>query len=185
MRTRRVVTGIDQDGKSCFVHDGPTPGHLDLGIAHDDEIWIDDPAQHDPSASRDPAGSEKFRLEPPHGGSILRVFTFLPDSDLSDRAELAKLLAAAANRFDTGGVMEPDNPGMHTTQTIDYGIVLSGEIHLELDEGEVLLQAGDVVVQRATRHAWWNRSGELCKVAFVLIDSPNYRRVERWNSDQQ
>ena len=64
---------------------------------------------------------------------------------------------------------------MHTTRTIDYGIVLSGEIDLELDEGEVHLKAGDVVVQRGTRHAWRNRSSEPCRIAFVLIDSPNYR----------
>ena len=71
--------------------------------------------------------------------------------------------------------MEEDDPGMHTTPTIDYGIVLSGEIDLELDEGEVHLQAGDVVVQRGTRHAWRNRGTEPCRIAFVLISSPNYR----------
>ena len=70
---------------------------------------------------------------------------------------------------------EADNPGMHTTRTIDYAIVLSGEIYLKLDEGEMLLQAGDIVVQRATRHGWYNRGDEPCPVAFVLISSPNYR----------
>lgn len=64
---------------------------------------------------------------------------------------------------------------MHTTPTIDYGIVLSGSICLELDEGEVELNAGDVVVQRGTRHAWHNRGDAPCTVAFVLISSPNYR----------
>jgi len=176
MTTRRVVCGTNDAGKSYFVYDGVTPGHLDLGVALDDEIWIDDPANPDPTVSRDPASAEKFQLEPPSGGSVLRVFTFLPDSDLSDDpAELAAALAAAADRFDTGGVMEPDDPGMHTTRTIDYGIVLSGEIDLELDEGEVHLTAGDVVVQRGTRHGWRNRSSEPCKIAFVLISSPNYR----------
>ena len=70
--------------------------------------------------------------------------------------------------------MEQNDPGMHTTRTIDYGIVLSGEIYLELDEGEVHLTPGDVVVQRGTRHAWRNRSAEPCKIAFVLISSSNY-----------
>ncbi len=104
------------------------------------------------------------------------MFTFLPQSYVpEDPKEFRAAVAAAGDRFDTGGVMEPDNPGMHTTRTIDYGIILSGEIDLELDEGEVHLAAGDVVVQRGTRHAWRNRSEEPCRVAFILISSPNYR----------
>ena len=154
MATRRVVTAIDEHGKSYFKHDGPTPGRVELGLFTDDEIWIDDPAQPDPFAERDPAAAETFRLAPPTGGSCLRVFTFLAD---------------------TGDAMEADNPGMHTTATIDYGIVLSGNVSLELDAGVVDLGPGDVVVQRATRHAWRNRSGQPCTVAFVLIGSPNYQ----------
>ena len=80
MTTRRVVTGTNREGKSYFVHDGPTPGHLDLGLAIDDEIWLDDPENPDPSGSKDPAQAEKFHLEPPPDGSILRVFTFQPQS---------------------------------------------------------------------------------------------------------
>jgi mannose-6-phosphate isomerase-like protein (cupin superfamily) len=172
--TRRVVTGIDADGKSYFVHDGPTPGHLDLGLAIDDEIWIDDPAN--PSSDDDPALSEKFYLEPPQDGSIIRVFTFLPEGTTPPSGDdFAKQVAEAGARFDTRGVMEEDNPGMHTTKTIDYGIVLSGGITLELDAGEVHLKAGDIVVQRATRHGWHNRGSEPCKIAFILIGSANYR----------
>jgi len=171
MTTRRVVTAIDEHGKSYFKHDGPTPGRVELGLFIDDEIWIDDPAQPDPFAERDPAVAETFRLAPPTGGSCLRVFTFLADTG---EAYDPEALAQAASRFDTGDAMEADNPGMHTTATIDYGIVLSGNITLELDKGEVDLGPGDVVVQRATRHAWRNRSGQPCSVAFVLISSPNY-----------
>ncbi|MCP4003053.1 MAG: cupin domain-containing protein [bacterium] len=174
--TRRVVTGNDANGRSVFVHDGPTPGQLDLGLAIDDEIWIDDPANPDPQARIDPAQAQKFRLEPPSGGSVVRVFTFLPAGhEPTDRDEFAELVARAAARFDTGGVMEEDSPGMHTTKTIDYGIVLSGEVFLELDEGEAHLRAGDVVVQRGTRHAWHNRGTEPCRIAFILIGSSNYR----------
>jgi quercetin dioxygenase-like cupin family protein len=59
---------------------------------------------------------------------------------------------------------------MHRTKTVDYGIVLSGEIYLVVDEGETLLKPGDVVVQRGTNHAWSNRSDEPCRMAFVLVD---------------
>ena len=114
----------------------------------------------------DPVNVEKLHLSPPVGGSVVRVFTFLPASSRSKRD---------LSRFDTGDAIEEENPEMHTTRTIDYGIVLSGELDLELDEGEVRLTAGDVVVQRGTRHAWHNRGTVPCKVAFVLISSPNYR----------
>lgn len=64
---------------------------------------------------------------------------------------------------------------MHTTPTLDYAIILSGEIYLRLDEGEMLMRAGDVAVQRATRHGWYNRGSGPCSIAFILISSPNYR----------
>ena len=171
MTTRRVVTAIDEHGKSYFKHDGPTPGRVELGLFIDDEIWIDDPARPDPAGDHDPATAEVFKLEPPAGGSSIRIFTFLPDTGETLDPEV---LVAGATRFDTGDAMETDNPGMHTTATIDYGIVLSGNVSLELDAGEVDLGPGDVVVQRATRHAWRNRSGQPCVVAFVLIGSSNY-----------
>jgi len=76
MSTRRVVTGKNESGRSYFVHDGPTPGHLGLGVAGVDEIWIDDPASPDPEARIDPLNVEKLHLSPPVGGSVVRVFTF-------------------------------------------------------------------------------------------------------------
>lgn len=172
MTTRRVVTGNRPDGKSFFVHDGPTPGHLELGVAINDEIWVDDPGSPDPGAARDPVAVDTFHLEPWPGGSTFRVFTFLPGSAQPER--VSEALRASAARFDTGDAMERDDPGMHTTRTIDYGVVLSGEIELELDHGSVRLGPGDVVVQRGTRHAWRNLSDRPCTMAFVLVGSPNY-----------
>ena len=67
-------------------------------------------------------------------------------------------------------VMEPDNPGMHRTDTVDYIVVLSGEVSLELDDGETVhLSAGDCVVQNGTRHAWRNTSGATCVMAVALV----------------
>ncbi len=173
MATRRIVTGINAEGKSYFVKDGPTPGHLDAGVFQCDELWVDDPGQPDPEVKKDPVEAPVHKLVPPEGGSTVRVFTFPPEGARSamSREDIIKALS----RWDSGDAMEKDNPGMHTTPTIDYGIVLSGEIDLELDEGEVHLKAGDVVVQRATRHAWRNRSGKTCTMAFILVSSPNYR----------
>ena len=173
MTTRRVVTGINTDGKSYFAHDGPTPGTLDVGMIISDEIWVGDPANPDPTAANDPVGCEKFYLEPPVNGSVMRVCTWMPQGWEPELTQ--EEIAAALSRFDVGDAFDADQPGMHTTRTIDYGIVLSGEIDLELDEGTVHLGPGDVVVQRGTRHAWYNRGTEPCRVAFAMISSPNYR----------
>ena len=173
MTARRVVTGINSKGKSYFVKDGPTPGHFDAGIFQSDELWVDDPANPDPGVSKDPVDVSSHKLMPPDGGSTVRFFTFQPQGAHStkSREEIMKAL----ENWDSGDAMEENNPGMHTTPTIDYGIVLDGEIDLELDEGEVHLKAGDIVVQRATRHAWRNRSGSPCTMAFILIRSKNYQ----------
>ena len=171
--TRRIVTGNNSDGKSYFVHDGPTPGELDLGMVVIEEVWVDNPSSSEPVASIDPANVEAIQLHPPVNGSLVRIVTFPPMSHSPSLSP--EDLAANFSRFETGGVMEEDNPGMHTTRTIDYQIILSGEIDLELDEGEVHLKAGDIVVQRATRHGWFNRGTEPCICAAVMINSPNYR----------
>lgn len=173
MTTRRVVTAINAQGKSYFVKDGPTPGHFDAGIFQSDELWVDDPAHPDPNVSKDPVDAPPHKLGPPPGGSTVRFFTFPPEGakPTMNREQIIESL----KNWDSGDAMEENDPGMHTTATIDYGIVLSGEIDLELDEGEVHLRAGDIVIQRATRHAWRNRSEKPCTMAFILISSPNYR----------
>ena len=171
MTTRRIVTALDEEGQSYFRYDGDTPGYLDLGRAIDHEIWVDDPAKPDSTTSQDPVDTDIFNLSPPKGGSVVRVFTFLPNNEISNSPDV---IAEAARRFNTADSMDPDNPGMHTTPTIDYGIVLSGEITLELDNGSAHLSTGDVVVQRATPHAWRNTSAHPCTMLFVLISSPSY-----------
>jgi len=173
MTTRRVVTGNNKNGKSYFVYDGSTPGRLEAPFFINEEAWIDDPGKPDPDSTVDPVDLDVFKLEPPANGSIFRIFTFPPQNSMPNMTQ--EEIIKATSRFDTGDSMEEDNPGMHTTKTIDYGIVLSGEITLELDEGEVHLKKGDVVVQRGTRHAWRNNSLEPCKMAFILISSSNYR----------
>jgi mannose-6-phosphate isomerase-like protein (cupin superfamily) len=169
---KRIVTGNDSNGKSYFVTQGETPGQVKTDVFSSEEIWIDDPAKPDPEMKVDPVDLQQHHLCPPTGGSRIRVFTFPPQSEVPEFTP--EIMMSVAAQFDTGGVMEADNPGMHTTTTIDYGIILQGEIDLELDAGEVHLQTGDIVVQRATRHAWRNRGTEPCAVAFILISSPNY-----------
>ena len=173
MTTRRIVTGVSPEGKSYFVHDGPTPRRLEFpGGFVWDEIWVGDPTN--PTASNDPAKDDLYHLLPSVNGSHWLVLTFPPETEGLEQAYTEEEIAAVASRFDDGDVFDEDRR-MHTTPTIDYGIVLSGEVDLELDEGTVHLGPGDVVVQRGTRHGWHNRGTEPCKMAFVLISSPNYR----------
>ena len=173
MTTRRVVTGIDADGRSFVVHDGPTPGSMDLGRLVVDDVWVDDPARPDPDATVDPVAGDRLTLVPPPDGTVVRIGTFMP----ADRADMPDdgALAAAVARFDPGDTMEEGGEGWHTTATIDYGIILSGEVELGLDDGWVRLGAGDVVVQRATRHSWRHVGDVPCKVAWILSSSANYR----------
>ncbi|HBM15912.1 MAG TPA: hypothetical protein DD381_06170 [Lentisphaeria bacterium] len=144
-----------------------------MGTSIDNEIWIDDPSNRNTTVLKDPATQEVFNLEPPKNGSCMRVWTFYPDNwkhNLS-KEQLDKNLS----RFNAHGLIEDKSkPGVHITKTIDYGIVLEGEIDLILDEGTVHLKKGDVIVQRGTSHAWHNIGAKPCTIAFILINSPNY-----------
>lgn len=153
MSVRRVVTGIDDEGRSVFLLDG-APNGTDAWA----EIWSTDPARGvdaviDPS---EPPGI----LEPPAGGTVFRVFDVPTEEDMRAR------MAANVGRIE--GV-EAD--GFHTTDTIDYVMVLDGEVGLELDAGEVTLGPGDCVVQRGTRHAWRNRSGRPVRMMAVMVST--------------
>ena len=171
---RRVVTGHNAEGKSVFVSDTPTP-HVfqrSTGSVIVMELWE---TNSTPAANRgnDDAIARGFRLQPPKNGSVFRVIEYPPD-----KQRVAALAAELAGPDDgSGRVAAADksrsarHPGFHKTSSVDYAIVLSGEIYALMDEGEVLLKAGDVLIQRGTNHAWSNRTDEPCTVAFVLIDA--------------
>jgi mannose-6-phosphate isomerase-like protein (cupin superfamily) len=161
---RRIITGQDAGGKSVIVIDGPpTP----FGA-----YWLTDSTPVDNTGSGD-AGQQVRKLEPPPGGSIFRFAAIPPDdprvSPEERERQTAKLFAqmdAAHCRSDTSR-----HPGMHKTRTIDYVVLLSGEVTLLLDKGEVDLKPFDVVVQRGTSHAWVNKGSEPALIAAVLIDA--------------
>ncbi len=170
---RRVVTGRDARGKSIFIMDGPPPGPFSEGTAGvvATDLWKTGatPANN---RSDDEAIDANFRLPPPKNGSIFRVVSYPPDAERF--AALAKANAALEQSSGMEAARDKANPrhrGFHKTDTIDYAIVLSGEIVAMMDEGETLLRAGDVLVQRGTNHAWSNRANEPAVLAFVLIDA--------------
>ncbi len=153
MSVRRVVTGVDAEGRSTVISDGDAFG----GDAWA-EVWVSDPALGLDAVVDPHAGP--LALEPPPGGTAWRVFEVPPDAVLRER------LARTASGIPG---MEPD--GFHTTSTVDYVMVLEGEIALELDTGEVGLCPGDCVVQRGTRHAWRNRSDRPVRMVAVMLSA--------------
>ena len=171
-QVRRVVTGHNAAGKSTFIIDGPTPHVFSRtkGSAIVHELWETAATPADNRSSAD-AIARGHRLAPPKNGSVFRVIEYPPDSE-----RLAAIKHEHALPDDTGRAAatdrnNPRHPGFHRTATVDYAIVLSGEIYAMMDEGEVLLKAGNVLVQRGTNHAWSNRTNEPAVVAFVLIDA--------------
>jgi hypothetical protein len=162
---RRVVTGVDSSGKSVFVSDTDVAGTLVPGSGTMYDVWGVDGAFNAPNGGESPSYTTFF---PPSEGFRYIVATFPPNGsgdDATPPPEDVDLLIPGAGEF-----LEADNPGMHTTQTVDIGVVLTGELWLELDDGaEVHLGPGDIVVQNGTRHAWRNKSPEPCTVAYALV----------------
>jgi mannose-6-phosphate isomerase-like protein (cupin superfamily) len=178
MTVRRIVTGHDDQGRAVFLEDGPPPRVARIGgqsgpLFH--EIWNtqESPARID-RASGEPAESG-IQLAPPRNGTRIRVLDIPPEDERSEamsaeeaKAHFAEVGAGAASSHRDDGSSR--HHLMHRTETIDYGIVLEGEITLVLDVGETVMRAGDIVIQRGTNHGWANRSGKNCRIAFILID---------------
>ncbi len=172
-QVRRVVTGHNAAGKSIFVSDGATPHVFSRtkGSAIVHELWQTAGTPAD-NRGNDDAIKRGHRLPPPKHGSVFRVIEYPPDSvRLAAMAHEEKLPDDGSGRAAATDRNNPRHAGFHKTATIDYAIVLAGEIYAMMDEGEVLLRAGDVLIQRGTNHAWSNRTNLDAVVAFVLIDA--------------
>jgi hypothetical protein len=168
---RRVVTGHDANGKSIFIMDGPAPAVHDRGpgLTCVVELWQTTETPADNSGNEESIGPVS-RLPPPPNGSIFRVVEYPPDQ------ERIAVLQGQSQHFDSSAEgykrhYGARHPGFHKTDTIDYAIVVEGEIYALMDEGELLLKTGDVLVQRGTSHAWSNRTDKTARVLFVLIDA--------------
>ncbi|WP_313808737.1 cupin domain-containing protein [Sphingobium sp.] len=164
---RRIVTGEDSEGRSIIVSDGPTPNVMHVrGLPNGGQVvWATGEAAA-PGDDPAPAGHGfGFHSE---GGSILRVADFAPD-ELMDSARLKEFL----NKSEVAGEEPKRHFWFHKTPTLDYAIVLEGEIYAMMDVGETLMRPGDVLIQRATSHAWANRSDKFCRMLFVLLALPD------------
>jgi mannose-6-phosphate isomerase-like protein (cupin superfamily) len=170
-RVRRVLTGHDAGGKSTFTADGLAPNVKEMasmpGLALTD-LWETRGAPAS-NAGHEDAADRPVRLEPPRNGTLLRIVEFPPDSQWRDRADAR----AAFGSIGAGHAADKrsSDPMMHRTRTVDYIVVLKGEIYAVMEKGETLLRAGDILVQRGTNHSWSVRGSEPCIVAAVLVDA--------------
>ena len=158
MGIRRVVTGHSPDGKAVVINDEEVAAFPigSFGSATTLLWGRDDLARFPDDGARPPFAAAL----PPPGGTRLSMMELAPQGDDFDQFVRDALAPWA----------DPDNPGMHRTPSIDYDIVLSGTVGLELDDGnEVTLSPGDVVVQNGTRHRWHNRGDAVARVLSVMI----------------
>ncbi len=172
---RRIVTGHDERGNAVIQEDGIPPRVVRVGGEIGPlfyEVWNtrETPARID-RASGEPA-EEGIQLAPPRNGTRIRVLDIPPDDASFDDLTEEQIRAHFA---EVGAGEAPEGQGgrhafMHKTETVDYGIMLEGELTLIMDIGETVIRAGDIVIQRGTNHGWANRSGKPCRIAFVLID---------------
>lgn len=168
---RRIVTGHDSQGRSIFVEDGVSPA---------EKVVPGRPGYRVTNLWRTLAGGRVDAADsieqhegvlPPKGGTVFRIIEW-PAEDQSPEAMRTRLEQTFQAIYPDAAHQPHSNrhPGMHQTQTVDYALVLEGEIVAIMDEGEKVMHAGDVLIQRGTVHAWANRSGRPARAAFILVD---------------
>jgi mannose-6-phosphate isomerase-like protein (cupin superfamily) len=161
---RRVVTG-HRAGKEVVLFDGPAPNarvRQASGLVST-LVWVTDETPADIAGGADRAARE-IGVPPPASGTIFRVVDFPPEQGARSRDAILREMGVAP-----GGAAR--HPGMHRTKSVDYAVVVEGEIDMLLEDSEIHLRAGDVLVQQGTDHAWVNRGDAPCRIAFVLVDA--------------
>lgn len=181
-KIRRVVTGHDRSGKAVIISDGPAPAvytdkHRPGRFLT--EVWVTNQMPVMLGDEGDPTLRE-YTLEPPPNGTALKILELPPDTVLNnlDPAAIREIFATMGNKEASTYKSGVRHPMMHRTRSLDLGIVLSGEAYLLLDDSEVLLRKGDVVVQTGTNHAWSNRTDNPFRIAFFMVDARYPDRIE-------
>jgi mannose-6-phosphate isomerase-like protein (cupin superfamily) len=176
---RRVVTAHDAAGKAVVGFDGMASvsgGEPELGV-ETITLWVTDGTPAGLDGTKD-ARETRIGIPPPKNGSIFRIVDFHPATKEMENLD-PNFLAKIAGQKLAPGTKPPRHPGMHRTRSIDYLAVLSGEIDMLLDDSEVHLKAGDVMVQRGTVHAWINRGKEVCRIAVAMIDAKEPKHLAK------
>jgi mannose-6-phosphate isomerase-like protein (cupin superfamily) len=168
---RRVVTVNDVGGKAVVLFDGDNPHKRERPLHKTVSrlLWATDETPADMSGQTDRAARE-IGISPPAGGSVFRIVDIPPTPLEVEKLDPAFLQQQIGHDAPKKG-LPPRHPLMHRTRTVDYAIIMQGEIDMLLDDSEVHFKAGDVLIQQGTNHAWVNRGKETCRIAFVLIDA--------------
>lgn len=169
---RRVVTGY-RNGKGVALFDGPAPNARlrEASGLVSTLLWVTDETPADISGAADRSARE-IGVPPPAGGTIFRVVDFPPEQGPRSREAVLREMGV----HEAGAAR---HHGMHRTRSVDYAVVLEGEIDMLLEDSEVHLNAGDVLVQQGTDHAWVNRGTVSCRIAFVLVDAKAFPGEEK------
>jgi hypothetical protein len=169
---RRIVTGHDEQGRSTVLSDEASPHILNFPSVPDygsTELWST-PVPADNATMG--ISLETPRMGPPEGGAVFRIVQFPPDKlflDEFDRdSEFNNLAPDAGAHVNDADV---SNSTMHRTRSVDFAVVIQGEVWAVLDTGDVRLGVGDTLIQRGTLHGWSNRTDAYAMVGFVLVDA--------------
>ena len=169
---RRIVTGFDAQGRSRIIEDGPSPAVRSVPERPGyrvTNVWrtSESPVRIDAADSI----ADHRGVCPPPTGSVVRIIDYPPEPvDPAARAAMQEATFRTMFPDAQHHVKPGEHPGMHRTDTVDYAIVLEGEITAILEEEQTVMRAGDVMIQRGTNHAWANRSGKPARIAFILLD---------------
>lgn len=171
---RRVVTGHDHDGRANILFDGVAPNSFaseaipGFGAT---VAWYTPSGPIDYASDLDPAPAGRDFSFPAPGETVVRIADFPPDAVYPQNAAdvVFNEIDGQDERIGSPGTSSEGHFWFHRTESIDYAVVLEGEITLLVDDGETTVRAGDVVIQRATAHAWSNRTNEIARLMFVLI----------------
>jgi hypothetical protein len=173
LEIRRLVSGHNAEGKSIFLSDttvSPPGNRRTAAGTAVVELWQTDTMPADNTGDKDPT-DHPFRLPPPPNGTVCRVVEYPPDQQRFAAMSGKDWAADAATQGYKRDAGNARHGGFHKTDTIDYAIVIEGEIYALMDEGEKLMNTGDFLIQRGTSHSWANRSDKIARIAFILIDA--------------
>jgi len=165
---RRVVTGLDERNHAVVLFDSRIPLKQDSPVISSTNFWITDSTP--PNLSKQDTSNRPIGVSPPDNGTKFRLVEFAPLDSATEAKLPPEMIMKGVNHPPEKGI-PVKHPMMHRTRSLDYAVILSGEIDMMLDDTSVHLKQGDVIVQQATNHAWVNHGVQPCRILFVLMDS--------------
>jgi naringenin degradation protein FdeH len=165
---RRVVTGLDDKNHAVVLFDSRIALKSDSPVLSSTNFWITDSTP--PAMSKEDTANRPIGVSPPDNGTKFRIVEFAPLDAAAEAKLPPEMIMKGVNHPPAKGI-PVKHPMMHRTRTLDYAMILSGEIDMMLDDTSVHLKQGDVIVQQATNHGWVNHGSQPCRILFVLMDS--------------